>query len=105
LSSLAQTVRSQAIEGKHVEESSAQLGIDARGLWPDEQKILELLTSHHRPMGLEALSLNLGIDPDTIRFVHEPFLVKRGYIVRMQRGREATLKAHRDYGLGMAESA
>jgi Holliday junction resolvasome RuvABC ATP-dependent DNA helicase subunit len=49
-------------------------------------------------MGIEALAATLRLAPRTLRLVHEPYLVARGYLVRGQRGREATRKARLRFG-------
>jgi len=49
-------------------------------------------------MGIHAMAANLGMDAGTIRQVHEPYLMARGYVVRTSRGRVATRLARRLYG-------
>jgi Holliday junction DNA helicase RuvB len=81
------------LEVAHVEEAR-RLEIEPDGLRADERGMLELLLARG-PMGLEALASTLRIDAATLRNVHEPFLLRRGYVVRTARGREATAEARR----------
>jgi Holliday junction DNA helicase RuvB len=82
------------LEAAHVEEAARRLEIEPDGLRADERLILEILLTRG-PMGLEALAATLRMDPATLRNVHEPFLLRRGYVVRTARGREATAEARR----------
>jgi Holliday junction DNA helicase RuvB len=94
----AQTAGSAVIEVSHVEESARLLGIDPDGLGPEDRRILEVLVRHRRPsgsqrscpMGLQTLAAMTGIDQETIRNNHEPYLLRKGYVVRTARGRDAT---------------
>ena len=87
------------IEQEHARKVAKQFAIDERGLWPDDRKILELLITHGRPMGIEAMAMTLRMDLNTLKLVHEPFLVGEGYVTRTSRGREATIKARSSYQL------
>ena len=79
-----------AIEAGHVESAARSLGIDGEGLNEDDRRILGLLAGSPRPVGLESLAATLGMDPETVKRVHEPFLMARGYLIRTARGRQAT---------------
>ena len=83
------------IEFESVDRAMEALGIDEDGLDRDDLRILRLLIERGRPMGIETIAATLRMDPRTIRRVHEPYLLERGYIVRTSRGREATEKARR----------
>jgi Holliday junction DNA helicase RuvB len=95
---VAQDARSEEIAAAHVEEAAARLGIDERGLWSEERQILAVLTAHRRPMGIDAIAATAGLDPETVKSIHEPHLIEHGYLRRGLRGREATMKALRHYG-------
>jgi Holliday junction DNA helicase RuvB len=107
---VAQVARSSVIEVSHVEESARLLGIDPDGLGPEDRRILEVLVAHRRPggsprpcpMGIQTLAAMTGIDLVTIRNNHEPYLLRKGYLVRTARGRAATLKAR--FRIGASES-
>jgi Holliday junction DNA helicase RuvB len=66
------------IEVEDVVRISHQLGMDERGLWPEDRRLLAVLIGHRRPMGLEATAVSLRMDLETIRSIHEPYLVERG---------------------------
>ena len=63
------------------------LRIDERGLHRIEREILETLRCSNRPLGLGTLADRLGLEAAELLTVHEPFLVRRGLIVRTLRGR------------------
>jgi Holliday junction DNA helicase RuvB len=93
-----QTSAGTVLEASHVIDASTRIGVDEEGLRAEERQILELLIACGRPMGIEALAATLRLAPRTLRLVHEPYLVARGYLVRGQRGREATRKARLRFG-------
>ena len=82
-----------AVEARDVDEAAGRLGIDADGLGPDDRRILSLLLSSARPLGLEAIAAALRMDRLTVKLVHEPYLVEQGYLHRGPRGREAGARA------------
>ena len=47
------------------------------------------------PVGLKSLSVALGEDSVTIEDVYEPFLIKKGFILRTSRGRVAQERAYK----------
>ncbi len=63
------------------------LRIDARGLHRVEREILQTLRQTRGPLGLGTLADRLGLMRAELLAVHEPFLVRRGLIVRTRRGR------------------
>jgi Holliday junction DNA helicase RuvB len=63
-----------------------KLDIDEDGLRNVDRKYLSLLSSI-KPTGLTQICAMLGTDPDTIEYEIEPFLLKKGFIERTQRGR------------------
>ena len=68
-------------------------GIDAAGLSRVDRKILEVLVSRSRPLGLRSLADLIGENPRTIAEIYEPYLLREGYLLRTHRGRTATAKA------------
>lgn len=63
-------------------------GIDAKGLdLYDRMYIDALKRSKGNPLGLKSISAMTGIALDTIENSIEPFLVRKGYVVRTQKGR------------------
>jgi Holliday junction DNA helicase RuvB len=88
----------RGIELDHVVQAAARLGLDEQGLDPLEQAAVRLLVERGRPVGVEALAARVGVDAETFRRVHEPWLERRGLIERTERGRVATEEARELYG-------
>jgi Holliday junction DNA helicase RuvB len=63
-------------------------GIDENGLDVYDRLYLDLLKkSKGSPLGLKSISSMTGIAIETIENSIEPFLVRRGYVIRTQKGR------------------
>ncbi len=73
------------------------LEIDNEGFDRIDNKILEAIIDNFKggPVGLETLSYFIGEELDTIQDVYEPYLLQKGFIIRMPRGRKATEKAYK----------
>lgn len=73
------------------------LEIDDEGFDRIDNKILEAIIDNFDggPVGLETLSYFIGEELDTIQDVYEPYLLQKGFIIRMPRGRKATEKAYK----------
>ena len=73
----------------------SNLGIDQIGLDHMDRKILKTIIDKFKggPVGLKSLSVALGEDSVTIEDVYEPFLIKKGFILRTSRGRVAQERA------------
>ena len=82
----------------HVDHAAERLGIDERGLDRVDRKALKLLLVRGRPMGIGAIASRLGMDLETFRDVHEPWLERSGLIERTEWGRMATEEARKLYG-------
>jgi len=95
---VAQLSGASGIDLAHVVQAAERLGIDERGLDQVEQAAVKLLVKRGRPMGREALSARLGVDVETFRDVHEPWLERSGLVERTEAGRVATPKAEELYG-------
>ncbi len=57
------------------------------------------------PVGLDALAASVSEEKDTIEDVIEPYLIQQGYLMRTPRGRVATAKAYRHFGVAPPASA
>jgi hypothetical protein len=88
----------RVIQSAHVTEAARRAGIDKRGLSRDDRRIVRLLIRRGRPLGLEAIASQLGLDVETLRDVNEPLLERQGLVERTQWGRVPTEKAWRLYG-------
>jgi Holliday junction DNA helicase RuvB len=63
-------------------------GIDNKGLDMYDRMYLDLLKKNKgNPLGLKAISAMTGIAMETIENSIEPYLVRKGFIVRTQKGR------------------
>ncbi len=71
------------------------LGIDTQGLDGKDRKLLNVILKYYNggPAGVDAIAATLNEEVDTIVDVVEPFLLKKGFLKRTQRGRELTDKA------------
>lgn len=80
---------SKKVELKEVESALELLDIDELGLDSMDRKILTVMKDYYQggPVGIDALSATLGEDKQTIEEVYEPYLLKKGLILRTPRGR------------------
>ncbi|MDH3468439.1 MAG: Holliday junction branch migration DNA helicase RuvB, partial [Gammaproteobacteria bacterium] len=51
------------------------------------------------PVGIDSLAAAVGEERGTIEDVIEPYLIQQGFMMRSPRGRVATNKAYRHFGL------
>jgi Holliday junction DNA helicase RuvB len=51
------------------------------------------------PVGVDNLAAAIGEERDTIEDVLEPFLIQQGFLQRTSRGRIATPRSYRHFGL------
>jgi holliday junction DNA helicase RuvB len=75
--------------------------IDVEGLDKVDMAILTALVSRFRgrPVGLSTLAVAVGEEPNTLEEVYEPYLLRKGFIVRTPRGRLATAPAYEHLGI------
>ena len=83
-----------------------KLEIDELGLDEIDRKILETMIVQYggRPVGIEALSVTVGEELDTIEDVYEPYLIQIGLIARTLRGRRPLPAAYKHLGYEYQES-
>ena len=94
------------VEGKDridletVDKTMKILEIDELGLDEFDRKILRTIIEVYKggPVGLNSLSATLGVEPDTISDVYEPYLLRIGMVARTPRGRIATERAYSHLG-------
>ncbi|MBN2573189.1 MAG: Holliday junction branch migration DNA helicase RuvB [Deltaproteobacteria bacterium] len=72
-----------------------RLGVDVRGLDEGDRRLLRAIVERFDggPVGIESLAAALAEDRDTLEYVHEPYLIQEGFLVRTPRGRQATAQA------------
>lgn len=82
------------IDESAVQEGLERLGVDDSGLDRIDRRILQLLVeSGERPTGIKTISVSVGEEARTIEEVYEPYLIRRGLLVKTPRGRLATARA------------
>jgi len=94
------------VEGKDVvdvetvEKAMRILDIDELGLDDVDRRILRTIIEVYGggPVGLNSLAATLGLEPDTISEVYEPYLIQAGLLSRTTRGRIATDAAYSHLG-------
>jgi Holliday junction DNA helicase RuvB len=71
-----------------VDEIFQMQGIDSLGMDSYDRKYLDILKQHRgNPIGIKSISAITGIAIDTIENSIEPYLARKGYILRTQKGR------------------
>lgn len=83
------------------------LNVDTHGLDDMDNRILSTLIDKFKggPVGINTLATAVSESPETIEEVYEPFLIQEGFIVRTQRGREATEAAYKHLGRSRPSNA
>ncbi|MDR0362696.1 MAG: Holliday junction branch migration DNA helicase RuvB [Planctomycetota bacterium] len=70
-------------------ETLRMLGVDENGLAEMDRRILHTLAQHDGgPVGLKTMAVTVGETEDTLENVHEPFLLREGYILKTPAGRK-----------------
>lgn len=77
------------------------LQVDHIGLDHIDHKLLKALLHdfHGGPAGLDTIAATIGEEAQTIEDVYEPYLLQIGFIQRTPRGRVATDKAYKHFGI------
>jgi Holliday junction DNA helicase RuvB len=83
------------INERAVNEALKIYNIDNHGLDKLDRKILRVLSTQKKPIGLSTIAAHTGESVETIETVVEPFLLRAGFIDRTPKGRVIT-------GLGMS---
>ncbi len=74
-----------------VDEGLAMMGIDKAGLVSTDRQILSAVAKGDgEPVGLKTIAVSVGEDEGTIEEVYEPYLIRRGFLVKTPRGRKVT---------------
>ncbi|MFN2376018.1 MAG: Holliday junction branch migration DNA helicase RuvB [Candidatus Binatia bacterium] len=71
------------------------LGVDGAGFDAMDRRLLLAIvdTFGGGPVGIDTLAAALGEDADTLEEVHEPYLIRCGFVQKTPRGRVATARA------------
>jgi len=77
------------------------LKVDDCGFDTLDRRLLRLIIDHFDggPVGVESIAAALSEERGTVEDVLEPYLIQQGYIMRTSRGRMATSRAYRHFGL------
>ena len=103
----AQVTRDGVIDAEAAKEALSNLGIDEQGLDSLDCRILKIMINVYKggPVGIDSLAATLNEEPDTIVEVIEPYLLKRGFLKRGPRGREATSLAYQHLNIPFPDSS
>jgi len=84
----------------------ALLNIDEMGLQAEDRRILNILISKFAggPVGLGTLAAASSEESSTIEEIHEPYLLRLGFIERTPRGRVATRRAYEHLGVKLPKT-
>lgn len=100
-------IRGQGKITKEITDEALRLeGVDEMGLTSLDRRFLETIIRYYKggPVGLEAIAATLQEETDTLVDMVEPFLLKIGFLARMQNGRKATELAYEHFGIPYHES-
>ncbi len=100
-------IRGQGRITKTIADDALRLeGVDEIGLTSLDRRFLDTIVRYYKggPVGLEAIAATLQEEADTLVDMVEPFLLKIGFVARMQNGRRATELAYQHFGLPFSES-
>ncbi len=87
------------------EDGLTLLEVDEMGFDEMDRSILRTLMDKFSggPVGLSTVAAVVGEEPDTIEDIYEPYLIQIGFLDRTPRGRVATERAYRHFGLSPAD--
>jgi len=82
------------------ESAMRLLEIDEFGLDKHDRKILSTIIETFKggPVGLNTIAASTGEEEETIADVHEPFLIRSGFLIRTPKGRQVTERAYDHLG-------
>lgn len=97
----AQVKGNGSIDADVAVSAMAMLKVDPEGFDDSDRRLLRMIMDNFDggPVGVESLAAALSEERGTLEDVVEPFLIQQGFIMRTARGRMATAKAYRHFGL------
>ncbi|MGL5005256.1 MAG: Holliday junction branch migration DNA helicase RuvB [Casimicrobium sp.] len=89
------------VNRKVADAALVMLDVDGSGLDVMDRKLLSAILEKFSggPVGVDNLAAAISEERETIEDVIEPFLIQQGYVQRTSRGRVATARAYRHFGL------
>ncbi|MCX7704529.1 MAG: Holliday junction branch migration DNA helicase RuvB, partial [Planctomycetota bacterium] len=95
LRDVAQVKGNGTITSDIAEKGLLMLGIDKEGCEQTDRAILRTLIDHGGgPVGVKTIAVSVGEETDTIEDVYEPYLIRKGFLRKTQRGRMLSEKAY-----------
>lgn len=103
----AQVKADGRIDAEVADAAMRMLNVDASGFDHMDVRLLRTIMEKFGggPVGLDSIAAAIGEERDTIEDVLEPYLIQQGYIMRTPRGRVATERAYRHFGLTPSDQA
>ena len=97
----AQVKAGGRIDRATADAAMGMLKVDPQGFDDLDRRLLRLVIENFEggPVGVESLAAALSEERGTLEDVIEPYLIQQGYLVRTARGRMASTKAYRHFGL------
>jgi Holliday junction DNA helicase RuvB len=102
----AQVKADGAIDRQVADDALNMLKVDSQGFDNMDRRLLDTIIDKFSggPVGLDSLAAAISEERDTIEDVLEPYLIQQGFLMRTPRGRVATEKAYRHFGLPVPNS-
>lgn len=97
----AQVSGHDKVNAEHAHQGLSMLEIDEFGLDKHDRKILSVIIESFDggPVGVNSIAAATGEEIDTIADMHEPFLIRSGFLIRTPKGRQATKQAYKHLGI------
>ena len=97
----AQVRHNGVITRKIADETLKILDVDASGLDASDRRVIMTVIEKFAggPVGLDTLAAAIGEDVGTLEDVIEPYLIQNGFLIRTPRGRVASERAFRHFGV------
>jgi len=82
-------------------DAMEMLQVDESGFDTMDRRLLMMIIENFDggPVGVESIAAALSEERGTVEDVLEPYLIQQGYLSRTARGRMATARAYRHFGL------
>jgi Holliday junction DNA helicase RuvB len=97
----AQVKTGGRIDKDTAQKALAMWEVDEVGLDEMDKRILDTIIAKFKggPVGLNTYAVAVGEEAETLEEVYEPFLIQQGFLKRTPRGREATERAYKHFGI------